>query len=162
MMEDQDHLTSEADATAAANAFNEVSLSLLLPPYTSSTNCRQFTRVSQVILNILIGKGGLFSANPLIGVPMTVVLHQLQTVLDVSIPHITVAFVPKHLHSAHLILTHPNPIQGTAFNLIDIIDSPNQKSRVSSNRSSIASYIYTAVATYLDLSLKKVKRGFVA
>ncbi|KAK2053169.1 hypothetical protein LY76DRAFT_582239 [Colletotrichum caudatum] len=48
---------------------------------------REFVRVHQVLLNILIGKAGLFSTVPLVGQPVAAVLRQIETVVD------TVAFI---------------------------------------------------------------------
>merc|ERR1711977_790957 len=47
---------------------------------------REFVRVHQVLLNILIGKAGLFSTVPFIGQPIAAVLRQIENVVD------TVAF----------------------------------------------------------------------
>ncbi|PVH68622.1 hypothetical protein DL98DRAFT_522641 [Cadophora sp. DSE1049] len=47
---------------------------------------REFVRVHQVLLNILIGKAGLFSTVPLIGEPVAAVLRQIENIVD------TVAF----------------------------------------------------------------------
>ncbi|KAK3328056.1 UVI-1 [Cercophora scortea] len=57
-----------ADADAIADAF------------------REFVRVHQVLLNILIGKAGLFSTVPFIGQPVASALRQVESVVD------TVAF----------------------------------------------------------------------
>ncbi|KAK2031159.1 hypothetical protein LX32DRAFT_681291 [Colletotrichum zoysiae] len=48
---------------------------------------REFVRVHQVLLNILIGKAGLFSVVPFIGAPVAAVLRQIEAVVD------TVAFI---------------------------------------------------------------------
>ncbi|EHK97582.1 UVI-1h [Glarea lozoyensis ATCC 20868] len=47
---------------------------------------REFVRVHQVLLNILIGKAGLFQTVPFIGQPIAAVLRQIEGVVD------TVAF----------------------------------------------------------------------
>ncbi|KAH6685307.1 UVI-1 protein [Plectosphaerella plurivora] len=47
---------------------------------------REFVRVHQVLLNILIGKAGLFTVVPLIGAPVAAVLRQIESIVD------TVAF----------------------------------------------------------------------
>jgi hypothetical protein len=47
---------------------------------------REFVRVHQVLLNILIGKAGLFNTVPVIGQPIAAVLRQLEAIVD------TVAF----------------------------------------------------------------------
>lgn len=46
---------------------------------------KQFVRVHQALLNILIGKAGLFSTVPFIGAPVAAVLRQIEGVVDVSI-----------------------------------------------------------------------------
>ncbi|KAF9698383.1 hypothetical protein EKO04_003925 [Ascochyta lentis] len=43
---------------------------------------RDFVRVHQVLLNILIGKAGLFTTVPVIGQPVAAVLRQLENVVD--------------------------------------------------------------------------------
>jgi hypothetical protein len=45
---------------------------------------REFVRVHQALLNILIGKAGLFQTVPIIGGPVAAVLRQLENVVDVS------------------------------------------------------------------------------
>lgn len=46
---------------------------------------REFVRVHQVLLNILIGKAGLFNTVPLIGQPVASVLRQLESIVDVGL-----------------------------------------------------------------------------
>ncbi|EMD59780.1 hypothetical protein COCSADRAFT_30546 [Bipolaris sorokiniana ND90Pr] len=43
---------------------------------------REFVRVHQVLLNILIGKAGLFTTIPFIGQPVAAVLRQVEGVVD--------------------------------------------------------------------------------
>jgi hypothetical protein len=45
---------------------------------------RQFVRVHQALLNILIGKAGLLQQVPLVGPPVAAVLRQVESVVDVS------------------------------------------------------------------------------
>jgi hypothetical protein len=45
---------------------------------------REFVRVHQALLNILIGKAGLFQTVPFIGQPIAAVLRQVENVVDVS------------------------------------------------------------------------------
>lgn len=45
---------------------------------------REFVRVHQVLLNILIGKSGLFATVPLVGQPVAAVLRGVESVVDVS------------------------------------------------------------------------------
>jgi hypothetical protein len=45
---------------------------------------REFVRVHQALLNILIGKAGLFNDVPFIGQPVAAVLRQVENVVDVS------------------------------------------------------------------------------
>jgi hypothetical protein len=49
----------------------------------SLANFLQFVRVHQVLLNILIGKAGLFQTVPFIGAPVAAVLRQIEGVVDV-------------------------------------------------------------------------------
>ncbi|KAK0721268.1 hypothetical protein B0T21DRAFT_453650 [Apiosordaria backusii] len=64
MLSDTPTITDVADRKAVAEAF------------------RDFVRVHQVLLNILIGKSGLFSTVPVIGAPVAAVLRQLESVVD--------------------------------------------------------------------------------
>ncbi|CAA9967114.1 hypothetical protein P3342_013549 [Pyrenophora teres f. teres] len=48
---------------------------------------REFVRVHQVLLNILIGKAGLFQTVPIIGQPVAAVLRQVEKIVD------TIAFM---------------------------------------------------------------------
>merc|ERR1712137_1542671 len=48
---------------------------------------REFVRVHQALLNILIGKAGLFNTVPFIGQPLAAVLRQIENVVD------TIAFM---------------------------------------------------------------------
>ncbi|KAG9188327.1 hypothetical protein G6011_02250 [Alternaria panax] len=43
---------------------------------------REFVRVHQVLLNILIGKAGLFETVPFIGAPVAAVLRQVEKIVD--------------------------------------------------------------------------------
>ncbi|GKT86138.1 UVI-1 protein [Colletotrichum tofieldiae] len=43
---------------------------------------REFVRVHQVLLNILIGKAGLFNTVPIIGQPVAAILRQIEAVVD--------------------------------------------------------------------------------
>ncbi|KAK3936333.1 hypothetical protein QBC46DRAFT_395373 [Diplogelasinospora grovesii] len=43
---------------------------------------REFVRVHQVLLNILIGKAGLFSTVPFIGQPVASILRSLESIVD--------------------------------------------------------------------------------
>ncbi|KAK1640444.1 UVI-1 protein [Colletotrichum phormii] len=47
---------------------------------------REFVRIHQMLLNVLIGKAGLFSTVPFIGAPIAAVLRQVENIVD------TVAF----------------------------------------------------------------------
>jgi hypothetical protein len=46
---------------------------------------REFFEVHQELLNILIGKAGLFNTVPVIGQPVAAVLRQLESAVDVSV-----------------------------------------------------------------------------
>ncbi|EXF80122.1 UVI-1h [Colletotrichum fioriniae PJ7] len=43
---------------------------------------REFVRIHQMLLNVLIGKAGLFSTVPFIGAPIAAVLRQVEDVVD--------------------------------------------------------------------------------
>ncbi|KAK3389108.1 UVI-1 protein [Sordaria brevicollis] len=47
-----------------------------------TTSYKQFTRVNQQLMNILIGKAGLFSTVPIIGQPVQAVLRQVEVRYD--------------------------------------------------------------------------------
>ncbi|KAL1794868.1 hypothetical protein ACET3X_006684 [Alternaria dauci] len=64
-------VSAGADADNIFNAFREM-----------ADNEKQFVRVHQVLLNILIGKAGLFSTVPFIGQPVAAVLRQIEAVVD--------------------------------------------------------------------------------
>lgn len=49
---------------------------------------REFVKVHQALLNILIGKAGLFTTIPFIGAPVAAVLRQIEMVVDVSYPNL--------------------------------------------------------------------------
>jgi hypothetical protein len=110
-------LTTEADASAVASAF------------------REFVRVHQVLLNILIGKAGLFNTVPIIGQPVAQVLRQLEAVVD------TIAFM-----------------------LIDSVDAATQKNMMMTDANSLSGTIDIAINSYngLGLKSKKIKRKFRA
>jgi len=55
---------------------------------------KQFVRVHQALLNILIGKAGLFQTVPFIGQPVAAVLRQIENVVDVSLSTLVV-FTPS-------------------------------------------------------------------
>jgi len=46
---------------------------------------REFVRVHQALLNILIGKAGILQHVPFVGAPVAAVLRQLESVVDVCI-----------------------------------------------------------------------------
>jgi hypothetical protein len=50
---------------------------------TANITFQQFVRVHQALLNILIGKAGLFETVPYIGQPLAQVLRQVEGVVDV-------------------------------------------------------------------------------
>ncbi|KAF7528766.1 hypothetical protein G7054_g10077 [Neopestalotiopsis clavispora] len=64
LMQGTPQVTAAAEVKAIADAF------------------REFVRVHQVLLNILIGKAGLFTVVPLIGAPVSAVLRQIEGVVD--------------------------------------------------------------------------------
>ncbi|GAB1316863.1 hypothetical protein MFIFM68171_07073 [Madurella fahalii] len=108
-------ITTDADATAVADAF------------------REFVRVHQVLLNILIGKAGLFQTVPVIGAPVAAALPQVEAIVD------TVAFA-----------------------IADLVDPTTQKQRLYTDRSSLKGTLTITVNSYDGLSLSKVKREFRA
>jgi len=63
-MQGSSDVTNPADATAIFEAF------------------REFVRVHQALLQILIGKAGLFNTVPFVGQPVAAVLRQIENVVD--------------------------------------------------------------------------------
>ncbi|KAI9146826.1 hypothetical protein HJFPF1_13394 [Paramyrothecium foliicola] len=99
-MQDSSPVTNVNDANAIFNAF------------------REFVRVHQVLLNILIGKAGLFTAVPVIGQPVAAVLRQLEAVVD------TVAFmiIDTVESKARELTDQANSLSGTINIAIDAYD----------------------------------------
>jgi len=67
----------------------------------------QFVRTHQVLLNILIGKAGLFDTIPVIGAPVAAVLRQIEAVVDVNLSlHIFSSHINQADYSGRLLLSH--------------------------------------------------------
>jgi hypothetical protein len=62
-------------------------------------NYFQFVRVHQALLNILIGKAGLFQTVPFIGQPIAEVLSQIEGVVDVRSCPYPLSYLPSILIS---------------------------------------------------------------
>ena len=73
-----------AQSDAIFDAFREVSRISSFHVATSLIEPLKFVRVHEALLNILIGKSGLFSTVPFIGQPIGAVLRQVEDVVDVS------------------------------------------------------------------------------
>ncbi|KAK4216723.1 hypothetical protein QBC37DRAFT_80460 [Rhypophila decipiens] len=99
-------IEDEDEATAIANAF------------------REFVRIHQALLNILIGKAGLFNTVPFIGGPVAAVLRQVEKVVDTI-----------------------------AFGLIDIIDVGLPKQRIQSDGNSLSSSLTICINAYEGLAI---------
>ncbi|KAM7215128.1 hypothetical protein V8F06_009446 [Rhypophila decipiens] len=80
---------------------------------------KEFVRVHQVLLNILIGKAGLFNTVPFIGQPVAAVLHQVESIVDTI-----------------------------AFGLIDTIEVGLQKQRVQNDANSLSSSLTICINAY--------------
>ncbi|KAK0613984.1 hypothetical protein B0T14DRAFT_499352 [Immersiella caudata] len=115
MQSSPEHITTAADATAVANAF------------------REFVRVHQVLLNILIGKAGLFQTVLVIGAPVASALQSLEAIVDT-----------------------------VAFNLIDLVDPATQKNQITGDAKALSNTIGIAIKAYEGLTVQKVKREFRA
>jgi len=72
---------------------------------------REFVRVHQVLLNILIGKSGLFSTVPFVGQPVASVLRQVENVVD------TIAF-----SLIDNVQSRASDLQGQAMSLSGTLD----------------------------------------
>jgi hypothetical protein len=70
------------DADKIFESFREVRFSKLRSQ--TLLMFQKFVRVHQALLNILIGKAGLFQTVPFIGQPVASVLRQVENVVDVS------------------------------------------------------------------------------
>ncbi|EGX45401.1 hypothetical protein AOL_s00170g108 [Orbilia oligospora ATCC 24927] len=101
-------ITNPTDAKAIADAF------------------RKFVEVHQVLLNILIGKAGLFNTVPIIGTPVAAVLRSLEAVVDT-----------------------------VALRIIDTVEVAIHKSTIQSNANSLSGTITVSINAYQGLSLKK-------
>ncbi|OHF02680.1 UVI-1 protein [Colletotrichum orchidophilum] len=105
---------------------------------------RDFVRVHQALLNVLIGKAGLFSTVPLIGQPVAAVLRQVENVVDVSLaPHI---FLMKSVW-----LTLMGAFKSVAFALIDAVQS--RATDLQAQASMLSGTITTTIDRYQGLSL---------
>ncbi|KAK4458980.1 hypothetical protein QBC42DRAFT_340639 [Cladorrhinum samala] len=113
-------ITAPADATAIAEAF------------------RDFVRVHQALLNILIGKAGLFTTVPLIGAPVAAVLRQVEGVVDTI-----------------------------AFSLIDSVEVTAQKNSIQQDSNSLHATIELSINNYegvvtVNTNIKREAKVFVA
>ncbi|KAH8724418.1 UVI-1 [Phaeosphaeriaceae sp. PMI808] len=70
---------------------------------------REFVRVHQVLLNILIGKAGLFQTVPFIGAPVAGVLRQIENVVDT----IAIGLIKNVQSRANDLQTQANALSGT-------------------------------------------------
>ncbi|KAK7445304.1 UVI-1h [Colletotrichum acutatum] len=93
---------------------------------------REFVRIHQMLLNVLIGKAGLFSTVPFIGAPIAAVLRQVEDVVDVS-------------------LTLPTSQGSVAFALIDAVQSRATDLQAQANM--LTATITTTMDRYQGLTL---------
>ncbi|KAM0267956.1 hypothetical protein ACHAQH_010070 [Verticillium albo-atrum] len=82
-------LTGFADISATATAAIAQMQGMPKVPAGSQSDAifnafREFVRVHQVLLNILIGKAGLFNTVPLIGQPVAAALRSIENVVDTA------------------------------------------------------------------------------
>ncbi|KAK4163952.1 hypothetical protein QBC43DRAFT_289521 [Cladorrhinum sp. PSN259] len=113
-------VTLAAEATPVAEAF------------------REFVRVHQVLLNILIGKSGLFTTVPFIGEPVAAVLRQVENVVDTI-----------------------------AFGLIDTIDVAGPKKSITDDSNALSGSLDLTIKKYQGLvtvgvNFKREAKVFVA
>jgi len=92
MQASPDIITVESEATAIADAFRQVRVPcdasgrFVKPSAGSNPSlAQQFVAVHQALLNILIGKAGLFNTVPLIGTPVATALRGVEGVVDVRL-----------------------------------------------------------------------------
>ncbi|KAK1981209.1 hypothetical protein LZ30DRAFT_720924 [Colletotrichum cereale] len=93
-------ITSAADGDAIFNAF------------------REFVRVHQVLLNILIGKAGLFNTVPFIGQPVAAVLRQIEGVVDT----IALSLIDMVQSQSTNLMSQAKSLDGTLENAITAYD----------------------------------------
>jgi len=79
---------------------------------------REFVRVHQVLLNILIGKAGLFQTVPLIGQPVAAVLRQIENVVDT----VTLGLVDNVQSRSQDLQSQGNSLHMTVENAIESYD----------------------------------------
>ncbi|TDZ31637.1 hypothetical protein C8035_v001861 [Colletotrichum spinosum] len=82
---------------------------------------REFVRVHQALLNILIGKAGLFNTVPFVGQPVAAVLRQVEAVVD-SIAFSLIDLVQSR---ATDLTSQANSLGGSLQNAIDSYDGIN-------------------------------------
>ncbi|KAI4604066.1 hypothetical protein KJ359_000193 [Pestalotiopsis sp. 9143b] len=99
-MQGTPRVTAAADVKAIADAF------------------RVFVQVHQALLNILIGKAGLFRAVPLIGQPVALVLSQIERVVDT----IAYSLIDITEGTATDILDQTQSLDVTIINAMDAYD----------------------------------------
>jgi hypothetical protein len=91
---------------------------------------REFVRVHQALLNILIGKAGLFSTVPIIGQPIASVLRQIEGVVDT----IAFALINNVQSRATDIQAQANSLSGTITIAINAYDGLSISSKARSLR----------------------------
>ncbi|WYZ42166.1 hypothetical protein EsH8_V_001061 [Colletotrichum jinshuiense] len=79
---------------------------------------KEFVRVHQVLLNILIGKAGLFQTVPLIGAPVAGVLRQLEAIVDT----VALGIIDLVQSRANDLQTEANKLSGTITIAINSYD----------------------------------------
>jgi len=102
---------------------------------------RDFVRVHQQLLNILIGKAGLFQTVPLVGAPVAAVLRSLEGIVDVCDLDVLGKSVSVSDHFS----------QSVAFSLIDTVQS--RSGDIQAQASSLDASITNAIKAYEGLSL---------
>lgn len=109
---------------------------------------REFVSVHQALLNILIGKAGLFNTVPFIGQPVAAVLRQIEGVVDVSLGPPT-NWETTGLNQLTCFFFTP---QTVAFMLIDTVQS--RASDLQSQANSLDMTLATCINSYEGVNLK--------
>ncbi|KAL2061496.1 hypothetical protein VTL71DRAFT_6873 [Oculimacula yallundae] len=86
---------------------------------------REFVRVHQVLLNILIGKAGLFQTVPLIGIPVAAVLREIEKVVDTA----AFALIDAVQSRADDLRSEAGSLRGTITIAIDSYDGLSLRKR---------------------------------
>jgi hypothetical protein len=114
----------------------------------------QFVRVHQTLLNILIGKAGLFETVPFIGAPIAQVLRQVENVVDVSLYLLLPPPPLLHPHRPPIVFVFSlTSYQTIALGLIDTVQS--RAADLQNQADSLGMTLNTAIEKYQGITANK-------